>query len=108
MQSDTDFGGSIHHVVVGDDIAVGRDDDAAADTVLDLLALLPLGQLTAEEATEFRRQLLLFLIVRGFMLPPREVTATLTTAGVTWEATASIAVSSEVSAETLLLSSGAA
>ena len=36
------------------------------------------------------------------------MTATLTTAGVTWEATASIAVSSDVSAETLLLSSGAA
>ena len=39
---------------------------------------------------------------------PREVTATLTTAGVTLDATVSMAWSSEVSAETLFSSSGTA
>ena len=38
---------AIHHVVVGDDVAIGRNDDAAADAVLDLRALLLLPEVEA-------------------------------------------------------------
>ena len=43
MQGDANLRGAVDDVVVGDDVAVRRDDDAAADAMLDLRALLGLG-----------------------------------------------------------------
>jgi len=48
MQRDLDVGGAIDDVVVGDDVSVRRDDDAAADAVLDLRALRLHGELAEE------------------------------------------------------------
>ena len=45
-----DFGCAIDHVIVGDDVAVRRDDDAAADAMLD--AGLRLHSLSAELLAE--------------------------------------------------------
>ena len=46
-----DIGGAIDHVVVGNDVAIGRNNDAAADAVLDsrLLRLHMLAELLAKE-----------------------------------------------------------
>ena len=88
-ERDFDFGSAIDHVIVGDDVAVGRNDDTAADAVLDprLLRLHALAKLLAKES--------LYLIGNAFGhglgLVTREVTATFTMAGVTRAATASIA-----------------
>ena len=86
-ERDLDVGGAIHHVVVGNDVTVGRDDNAAADAVFDLRAAawrwpncwpkkrcISSGTPSAT-GCDFAR----------------EVTATFTMAGVTRAATASIA-----------------
>jgi hypothetical protein len=54
MESDLDLRGSVDDVVVGDDVAVGRDDDAAAYAVLKLwlLRYLELAAAVAAEAEE--------------------------------------------------------
>ncbi len=98
---------TIHHVIVGHDVAVRRNDDAAADSMLDLRLLrlsarAPSARRTAETPAESHS---------GGISPPdwlpessssslsascadtRDVTATLTTAGVTRAATASTALS---------------
>ena len=59
IQRDADLRSAVDHVIVGDDVAVGRDDDAAADAVLDLrlrLHLLAVGP--EEELAESGRQIL--------------------------------------------------
>ena len=47
VHGDANLHGAVDDVVVGDDVAVGRDDDAAADAVLNLLA----GRLALAVAT---------------------------------------------------------
>ena len=60
---DANVGGAIDHVVVGDDVAVGRDDHAAAQSVLNA-RLLPLRHLLSEELAEGAEELLQCLHAR--------------------------------------------
>src|SRR5208282_120379 len=62
IEGDVDFHGAIDDVIVGEDVAVGREDDAATDAVLNLLLLghalhAALGT-ESEEAAELGRQVL--------------------------------------------------
>ena len=69
---DADVDGAGNDVVVGDDVAVGRDDDAAAEAVLNG-GLLLLHHRALEELTEGRArteellELLLLLLLRLFL-----------------------------------------
>ena len=52
---DVDLVGLVDHVIVGDDVALGIDDEAGAERLLHLAvvaAILPSGSLAAEEAVE--------------------------------------------------------
>jgi hypothetical protein len=70
VEGDLDLRGSVDDVVVGDDVAVRRDDDAAADAVLKLrllrglhlLTTLSAGAAEAEELGEAGRQTLRSLL----------------------------------------------
>ena len=95
FKRDANIGRAVYHVIVGDDVSVRRDDDAAADAVLDArLSLLP------HRSPEHRSEELLHGIVVVALLlaflhrllgDTLAVTATLTIDGVTREATVSIA-----------------
>ena len=110
---DANVGGAIHHVVIGHDVAVGRDDHAAAQPVLNprllrphLLAELPAKLMTkklSERAVLHAFRRVVFAMLAAFA---RDVTVTFTMAGVTRAARVSMAWSSESSAPTLLSSSG--
>ena len=70
IEGDAHLDGAVDDVVVGDDVAIGRDDDAAADAVLDLRLRggLHAPRARAEELREARGQTCpacLILIVRG-------------------------------------------
>ncbi len=106
-----DVDGSINHVIVGDDVSVRRDHDAAAHAVLDLgLALLHARAKELAERAVLAEELLHVVghFCRGRLRLVREVTVTLTTAGVTRAASVSIALSRARRAPTLSVSSGAA
>ena len=109
-----DVDGSIDHVIVGDDVAVGRDHDAAAHAVLDLgLRCCMCGPKNCPNGTALAaltKELLHVLrhLPAGHVGLGFEVTVTLTTAGVTRAARVSIALSRASSALTLSASSGAA
>jgi hypothetical protein len=105
-------------VVVGYDVSIRRQNDSTPNPVLKLglrLHLL-LAAGAEEELPKAGRQILridaakvkAMAAVLGVLVVLREVTATLTTAGVTREATASTALSSATSDDTLLSSSGPA
>ena len=59
VERDAHLGGAVDDVVVGEDVAIGRDDDAAADSMLELrLRLHSLAALAKEELAETRREIL--------------------------------------------------
>ena len=76
VECDLDLGCALDHVVVGDDVTVGRNDDAGADAVLNLLRLLHTsasltlaGHHRAEELGKSGRQLRhLLLLVLGVLI----------------------------------------
>ena len=110
MQRNAHFHRPIDHVIVGHDVSVRGDDHTAANAMLNLpLALSHAGHTVAELLAGSRTDQVrrtgrkdylphLALIFTLALLPaapcPWEVTAMLTTAGVTREATASVAWSS--------------
>ncbi len=52
VQRHTNIGSSLHDVVVGDDVAIRRDDDAGADAVLDPRLLLALSERSLEHGAK--------------------------------------------------------
>ena len=74
IQGDVNLHGAVNDVIVGEDVAVGRDDDAAADAVLNLLLLghalhAALGT-ESEEAAELGRQVLQTTVGVGALFEP--------------------------------------
>ena len=75
IEGNADLGGAVHYVIIGDDVTVWGDDDAASDSVFDLRLVGHLWHHGAEELAQSGRQLLhlalawtSILIVGGLIL----------------------------------------